>query len=161
MGCRASWDINNSLQTPESCLPPVTRNCLKRCCQNPCSFLFSRWAPNSFSHSSQQIQNHLDSLLFVFHCLLNENTKWSRPVCRAFSQEAGGRWVTLNQVTVIYCKGSAGFMKHVCCFVCHGSEMKVCFGVASSLFGGQTQRGWLQFVCCSVVEMDGWHVWLH
>lgn len=77
MGCRASWDINNSLQTPESCLPPVTRNCLKLFCQNTCSF-------SVFTHRvlffSQQIQKRLDSLLCAFE------SKHERVHFR------GGRW---------------------------------------------------------------------
>ncbi len=156
MGCRVSWDINNSLQTPESCLQPTTRNCLKLFCQNTCSFL----STESVFRSSQQIQKRLDSLLCVFPLFWIETP--SDPV-QCVQHFRGGRW----QCATSYIKSGysyllcAGFMKPVCCFVCHDGEMKVCFAVAPSLFGEQAQTGWLQFACSSVAEMDGWHVWFH
>lgn len=112
-----------------------------------------------FFHSSQWIQNSLDSLLCNFPRILNQRSN----VCNVL-EEAGGNVppATLNQVTVICRAGGAQvFMKPVCCYVCHNAEMKVCFPVAFSLFGEQPQRRRLQFACSSVAEMDGWHVWIH
>ncbi len=156
---RVSWDINNSLQTPESCLQPVTRNCLKLFCQNTCSSL----SAESFFHSSQQLQRRLDSLLCIFPVFSLETPS---DLFQRVQNFRGGRWQHATSCiksgySYLLCMRRAGFMKPVCCSVCHNGEMKVCFAVASSLFGEQAQKVWLQFAFSSVAEMDGWRVWLH
>lgn len=47
-------------------------------------------------------------------------------------------------------------MKPVCCFERHDSEMKMCFAGASSLFGGEAQRGGDCNLLAPRLQKRGW-----
>lgn len=154
MGCRESCDINNSLQDPWV-MSTTGYKKLPQTFLSKCVFFSER-----VFHSSQRIQKRLGSLSCVFPAFWIETP--SDPV-RCLRHFRGGRWQCATSdiksgYSYLLC---TGFMKPVCCFVCHDGEMKVCFAAAPSLFGEQAQTGWLQFACSSVAEMDGWRVWFH
>lgn len=149
-----SWDAEWAGILTIHCRPlsdvPLTRNCLKRSCQNTCFFPEHRILFACHSRIKSVC-------LLTCARLLNPNTTRSSPTL--YNILEGGRWARSCLKTGHsrrLCAGSAGFMRPVRCFVCHYGEMRVRFCCSF-----QSRRGWLRFACCSDAEMIRWRVWLH
>lgn len=144
MGCRVSWDINNSQQT--RCTTgykklPVKIGVLFLCYSEHWALFFPQLTTDTKAFRLA---------IVCFSCLVNRSTKCNVP------------WATLNRFTVICCvQGTQVLWSLRVVFVRHDGEMKVCFAVAPSLLRERVERRWLQFACSSVAEMNGWHLWFH
>ena len=153
MGCRASWDFNNALQTPESCLRAVTTMCLKLLCQNVC-FFFAALESCFFS------QLAADTNTSVYTRYRGVFLSFESPRNLVQQHFRGSRW----RCAMSYIKSDdllCVFMRPRVLF-CVFPKMKVCFRCSfQSLRRARHRQGWLQFARSSVAAMDGWHVWSH